>query len=203
MRVAHTFSGHKSSQDEEELSAFIQLLRAHKVTKYLEIGARHGDTFHRIMSEVDSIGVAVDLPMGKWGTNSAADLTKATHDLVGRADMILGDSHDPVIHRQVRRYGVFDAVFIDGDHTYQGVRADYLAYSPIARIVALHDIGAPPGHTDGSGKHPVEVPALWRQAVSDRRRVYPIGTSGVLLDPGQYVEFITPGSNMGIGVLHQ
>jgi predicted O-methyltransferase YrrM len=50
----------------------------------------------------------------------------------------------------------FDFVFIDGDHTYEGLRADWVAWSPLIApggIVALHDSFAPEGHADGGSVH--------------------------------------------------
>ena len=52
------------------------------------------------------------------------------------------DSQDPATIEAVGECGPFDFVFIDGDHTYDGVRADWLAYSPLVRsggLVAFHD----------------------------------------------------------------
>jgi predicted O-methyltransferase YrrM len=46
----------------------------------------------------------------------------------------------------------FDFVFVDGDHTYEGLSADWTAWSPLIApggIVALHDSLAPEGHADG------------------------------------------------------
>jgi hypothetical protein len=64
-----TRSGRPPSQIEAELSGFIGLLQERNVRRYLEIGARHGDTFHEVMRSlpVGSVGVAVDLPGGLWG----------------------------------------------------------------------------------------------------------------------------------------
>ena len=67
-----TFSGRKASQDPDELAAFIALLVDRRVTRYLEIGARHGDTFHTIVLALPegSYGLALDLPGGLWGPAS-------------------------------------------------------------------------------------------------------------------------------------
>jgi predicted O-methyltransferase YrrM len=54
--------------------------------------------------------------------------------------LIDGDSHDQATIDRVE--GPFDFAFIDGDHSYDGVRADWLAYSPKIRpggMVAFHD----------------------------------------------------------------
>lgn len=48
----------------------------------------------------------------------------------------------------VAKYGLYDLLFIDADHTYEGVKADHERYAPLVAsggIVAFHD--ASPKHT--------------------------------------------------------
>lgn len=47
-----TFSGRKASQNSYELTCFVDFLVKHGVKRYLEIGARHGDTFHHYLAHV-------------------------------------------------------------------------------------------------------------------------------------------------------
>lgn len=49
----------------------------------------------------------------------------------------------------------YDLVIIDGDHTYDAVKADYAAYGPLGRIVMFHDIA---GLRDCEG-----VARLWEE----------------------------------------
>jgi predicted O-methyltransferase YrrM len=61
-----------------------------------------------------------------------------------------------------------DFLFVDGDHTYDGVRHDFEAYSTLVRsggLVAFHDITPPSG--DGAAEGPLllvgEVPRFWQE----------------------------------------
>jgi cephalosporin hydroxylase len=186
----NTFSGRKASQDEREITAFIDLLRERNVKSYLEIGARHGDTFHDVMCSLPrgSLGVAVDFPGALWGTlKSLKALDKAFVDLIEkgyRVTKILGDSRKADVIQRVQAFGKFDAALIDGDHTYHGIKTDWENYSPLSSLVALHDIVGY-GQAEKVYGNPVEVPRFWEE---------------IKPTLGQYTEFISPGSLMGIGV---
>lgn len=186
-----TFSGRAASQDPHELREFVALLHAEKVARYCEIGARHGDTFHDVMMSLParSIGVACDLPGGAWGTDSSRKaLERAVKDLVRRgyrASCVFGDSSTPATMRIVASRGPYDAILIDGDHRYAGVKADWEVYGGMAPLIAFHDI-AGAGCADKHSGLPVEVPKLWAEITKSGRRC---------------VEFISPGSRMGIGVV--
>jgi predicted O-methyltransferase YrrM len=75
----------------------------------------------------------------------------------------LGDSHDPRTTAEIKRKlagAEVDFLFIDGDHSYDGVKADFELYSPLVRpegVIALHDIV--PGDEDNVGG----VPTFWRE----------------------------------------
>ena len=185
-----TFSGRRPSQHEDELRGFIGLLLQEGVRRYLEIGAREGDTFHEVMLSlpVGSAGVAVDLPGGLWGKASTrAQLPLAVADIErsGRkASCLFGDSQTEATKRLIVGRGPYDAMLIDGDHTYAGVSRDWALYRHMAPLVAFHDIvGA--GCSDKRSGAQVEVPRLWAE----------IKASGL-----RTVEFVAPESRMGIGV---
>jgi predicted O-methyltransferase YrrM len=94
-----------------------------------------------------------------------------------------GSSHDAEVAAAVISAldgAPLDLLFLDGDHSADGVRRDFDMYAPLVRpggIIALHDI-------DGDGG----VPALWRAERARGRRI-------------EFVDRIHPPQGLGIGVL--
>lgn len=70
-------------------------------------------------------------------------------DISGRPSItpVVGNSHAVSVLARVQPFAPFDAIFIDGDHSYEGVKADYNNYVPMVRsggLVAFHDHGHGP-----------------------------------------------------------
>lgn len=186
-----TLSGRNPSQNEYELTRFIALLNARRVRRYLEIGARHGDTFYTIMTSLPpgSYGVAVDLPGGLWGTVKSKSALLNAVEQVNKSDRIareiFGNSQDIKVVSRIQQMAPFDAILIDGDHTLPGVTQDWNLYRKMAPLIAFHDIVGI-GMREKIHSSPVEVPLLWDRLKSEGYKVH---------------EFIDHGSAMGIGVL--
>lgn len=185
-----TLSGRNPSQNEYELRCFIATLENAGVKSYLEIGARHGDTFVEVVQHLphDGVYVAVDLPGGLWGKKSSKNalINAASH--LSHAGYKVGvhfdnsQAHD-FAGMLAHKYGRFDAVLIDGDHTYEGVKRDWELYRAMGNIVAFHDIVGD-GMKEKVHGNPVEVPRLWEEIKAQGFKTQ---------------EFIAPDSKMGIG----
>lgn len=178
-----TRSGREASQQPGELRALINLFLERGVRSYLEIGARHGDTFYEAMRSLPegSRGVAVDLPDGPWGSNWSREHLEDAVLAVGGV-LILGNSRSRDVIERVHDEGPFDAVLIDADHRYESVKEDFKHYR--CPITALHDIC---GEGLVCGPYEMGVPQFWRE----------------IRDQYEHTEIIDPSDDrpMGIGVV--
>jgi predicted O-methyltransferase YrrM len=142
-------------QHQDELTAF--LTWAQTVTPLnviVEIGSHRGGTMELWARIAKTLVVAIDLPDGVGGGLSIADMAARNINFARRFPHvvgIMGDSHDWLTkesladaldwHTPFRRW--VDLLFIDGDHTLEGVTADYETYREFVRpggIIAFHDV---------------------------------------------------------------
>jgi hypothetical protein len=176
-------------QHQDELERFVRFCQERGVRRYLEIGSRWGESFYAVMANlpVPSFGMSIDLPENEEKAQSlmgtAAELRGLGHDIL----TMLYDSRSKEAAAVAKLNGPYDLVFIDGDHTYAGVSADWTDYHWLAPIVALHDVSAP--DTWMSDGKPNGVGRFWRE-IRERRGFR------------EFFEFITPSDRpMGYGIV--
>jgi predicted O-methyltransferase YrrM len=154
-------------QKPSELRALIELLQGERLTRVVEIGSARGGTLlvWCRLAAPDATIVSVDLPGGPFGHPDQAgvpalgSLARSGQEL----HLLRMDSGWDGTRREVERLfhdEPIDLLFIDGDHTYYGVRTDFLLYAPLVRdggLVVFHDINS------SSSDPAVEVNAVWQQ----------------------------------------
>jgi cephalosporin hydroxylase len=192
-----------------EFGALLDLYRSLRPRTVLEIGSLHGGTLWHWLrfAPPGALVLNIDALVCPQDTRYASQ--KAGHnglwahwavDFGVGLKTFTGYSTDPAILVQVRTtllemgraadpqltgdspQPTLDFLFLDGDHSYVGVKFDYLHYGPLVRsggLIALHDILDRPTS---------QVARLWREIVQSGAR-----TRVLLESPNQ--------PEMGIGVV--
>jgi cephalosporin hydroxylase len=143
----------RPTQADEEILWLLELVEAERPQTVLEIGTDEGGTLF-LWSRVaapDASLVAVDTrPLGLLGHLSPYALVRRGFARERQTVNLLlpADSHDPATLAEVRRLlddRQLDFLFIDGDHSYEGVKEDFRLYEPLVRpagLIAIHDIAS-------------------------------------------------------------
>ena len=142
------FGNLRAKQYPNELAQFLAFLYARRteVCTYLEIGVEHCGTFYTVDSYLRSVNPAF---RSSTALDEAMEMCRF-EEYEARYDCRFhqGRSADYVLREPV------DLAFIDADHSYAGVSADFELVRRKARYVALHDVAC-------VGVRGVEVKAFW------------------------------------------
>ena len=150
-------------QDRAEIEQLLRELERKPPSTVLEIGTAQGGTLFLFaqIATPDALLVSVDLPGGY--IDPRASLYRSFAREEQRIDLVMADSH--ALETQDRITTILegrpvDLLFIDGDHTRNGVESDFRAYSKLVAdggAIALHDI------VPGSRVVVGGVPAFWQE----------------------------------------
>lgn len=180
-------------QIREEIVECLRFLSRRPIRNVLEIGSASGASFFLWCQLAERSGkkISVDLPGGAYGGEPNADprtLIARNHRIRSWGEqvyMVSGDSKSDHVRNEVARIlngDQVDLLFIDGDHTFDGVSLDYSRYSKFVRpsgCVLFHDINDSEWHRSQN----VGVAQLWQSL------------------PGHKIEFNSGQSWGGLGLL--
>jgi cephalosporin hydroxylase len=164
-------------QVRSEIAALLELVQQRRPKVVLEIGTASGGTlflFARMAAE-DATLISIDLRKGKFGGGYPLWRVPFYHGFASdrqTVKLVRGDSHSGEVRERVSSLlggRPVDVLFIDGDHTYEGVKSDFNGYTPLVAnrgLIALHDIvpGTLEASTGGDKELLVgEVPQFWQE----------------------------------------
>jgi cephalosporin hydroxylase len=190
VEIAAQYPAIAMQQITSEFLELAELVRNQRCERVLEIGTYRGGTLFVFsqLSGANAIIVSVDYPTTRFGKILRACQNAYLPNLVrpGQSlSLLREDSHSLGTLARVRELlqgEKLDFLFIDGDHTYSGVRADFEMYAPLVRaggLLAFHDVAKADSEE--------EVHRLWNEIKPDYK----------------HAEFVhrTGRGAMGIGVL--
>jgi hypothetical protein len=134
--------------------------------------------------------VAVEYPYGPW--NGQPKSNKTLKNLVGvcrvlsedyDVQLILGNSRDQYVINQAAELGPYGLIYIDGDHTYEGVKADWENYRSMGKMIAFDDIRNTIPSSTG------DIPGVYRLWDEIKEQGY------------FWTELCADGTDQGIGVI--
>ena len=155
--IAHTAVEAGASQKVRELAGLVDLVGELDPRVILEIGSMDGGTLRAWKAVApDATLISVSLSGGPYGGGTVPEgITQHHLDLDSHSALALTRVLEILDGRPI------DFMFIDGDHSYEGVRSDFAMYAWLVRrgggIVAFHDILP---HDDGTG---IEVDRFWHE----------------------------------------
>jgi len=180
-------------QNKNELLGLLRRVANDPPGTIVEIGTARGGSLFLLscVAKTDARIISIDLPAGLYGGGYPLWKGMLFRRMKGQGQqlrLLRGDSHSAEMVKRAEAAlagASVDVLFIDADHSYQGVKKDFLSYRHLARpggLIVFHDI------LDNISDRNINVAPLWRE-VSRRWE-----TETIIDSPNQ--------GQFGIGLLH-
>jgi hypothetical protein len=136
-------------QVKSEFLGLLDIFKEQRPKTVLEIGTANGGTLFCFskLAPGDATIISIDLPDGPFGGGYPKNKVPlyASFKKEGQKMFLLReDSHSEKTvekAREILKGKQIDFLFIDGDHTYEGVKRDFELYSPLVRKGGIVDVG--------------------------------------------------------------
>ncbi|MCP4700096.1 MAG: class I SAM-dependent methyltransferase, partial [Gammaproteobacteria bacterium] len=157
-------------QIQSEITQFLKLAERNRLETVLEIGTANGGTLFllsRLASRNAHI-ISIDLLMGRGLLYSIVRLFffRTFSGAGQRLNILWANSQRVNTRKKVERIlngKKIDLLYIDADHSYEGVKKDFELYAPLVKpdgMIGFHDIVY---HPPGTVTHPAEVDRFWNE----------------------------------------
>jgi predicted O-methyltransferase YrrM len=165
----------QTCQVRSEILELTSLFAERRPKTVVEIGTAHGGTLFLWcrLAPPDATIVSLDLPGGIHGGGYPywkSFIYRRFPIGSQRLHLLRGDSHKPEMFARLKSIlpgdGKVDFLFIDGDHTYEGVKQDFEMYSGLVRpggLIVFHDICKHPDRVK------CDVDRFWQEVKNERR----------------------------------
>ena len=165
----------KPQQVHSEIRSALEEIERIRPRQVLEVGLGTGGTFFLLSRAVapEAVLISLNFPeprlrqkLREFTLSSAAPPNQRLH-------FIRGDSHEESSLREVKRTvsnQQLDVLFLDGDHTYDGIKKDFVMYAPLVGsggLVFFHDILAHDSESDPHGQ--CQVDRFWHEVKTQYR----------------------------------
>jgi predicted O-methyltransferase YrrM len=164
----------RPGQFKNEITQLLNSIKVLAPEHLMEIGTAKGGTLFLFcqVASANAQVISVDLPAGKFGGGYTASKSKLYRAFAkGNQEIVLmrKNAHDSETLNEVKGIlsgSKLDFLFIDGDHTYEGVKQDFQMYHTLVRrggIIGFHDIvEGPPELVGGVHRFWTEIKDSYR-----------------------------------------
>lgn len=153
-------------QVDSEICTLVKILQEEQPDTLMEIGTAQGGTLFLWTQALPSVSqfISLDLPGGRFGGGYTKKRVELFEEFTNEELVcIRKDSQNEETLEEIQNIlgeRKLDFLFIDGDHTYKGVKKDFKRYSALMAdggIIALHDI------VDHGPEDDCEVDVFWKE----------------------------------------